>query len=82
MIKISILAPEWNRTLEADAVFLPGVMGEFEILKDHAPIISALSAGRIRWRIGEQEESLEINGGIARLDNNALCVCTETAQKN
>ena len=81
MIKLSILTPEWNRTVEADAVFLPGVLGEFEILKDHAPIISALAAGRIHWRVGQEEESLEISGGVARLDHNMLDVCLEKADR-
>lgn len=77
MIKLRILSPEWNRSLEVDAVFLPGVLGEFEILPGHAPIISALSAGKVRWRIGGKEDSLEVKGGVARMDRGELSVCVE-----
>ena len=33
---------------EVDMVTLPGVDGSFQILNDHAPIISTLAAGSIR----------------------------------
>ena len=77
MIKVDILTPEWSRTLEADAIFLPGAMGEFEVLVNHAPIISTLTTGSIRWRRGTEEESLEINGGVMRLENNGMQICVE-----
>lgn len=78
MINIQILSPEWSRELEAAAVFLPGEMGRFEILPNHAPIISTLAAGQIRWRLSDgTEESLAVRGGIARLRDNVLQVCIE-----
>lgn len=78
MIKVRILAPEWNRSLDVDAIFLPGVLGEFEILPGHAPIISTLSAGELRWRIDGREDSLKVTGGVARMDRGVLDVCVET----
>lgn len=77
MIKVDILTPEWSRRLEVDAIFLPGAMGGFEVLVNHAPIISTLTAGRIRWRRGTEEESLEINGGVMRLEKNEMQICVE-----
>ncbi len=81
MIKVRILTPEWNRSLEVDAIFLPGVLGEFEILPGHAPIISTLVPGRLRWRTGGREETLAAEGGVARLDRNVLDVCLEKAER-
>ena len=77
MIKLDILTPEWTRSVEADAVFIPGALGEFEVLKDHAPIISALTEGEIKWRDGEKLDKLAVKGGVMRLKNNEMKVCAE-----
>ncbi len=77
MIKVRILTPEWSREFEADAIFLPGELGEFEVLVNHAPIISTLTAGSIKWRQGEDMESMPIIGGVMRLKDNVMSVCAE-----
>lgn len=77
MIKVRILTPEWSREFEADAIFLPGELGEFEVLVNHAPIISTLSAGSVKWRLGDSAESLQIRGGVVRLKDNVMNVCAE-----
>jgi len=76
-IELHILTPEWNKSLEVDAVFLPGSTSPFEILPGHAPIISTLDAGQLRWRAAGEMSSLEINGGVARFQNGILEVCAE-----
>lgn len=76
-IKVEILHPEWNRSLEADAVWLPGTLGEFEVLRGHAPIISTLTAGKLKWRAGGRIESLEIRGGVMRLKDDSMKICVE-----
>ncbi|MCQ2186978.1 MAG: hypothetical protein MJY73_01370 [Bacteroidales bacterium] len=77
MIKVRILTPEWSREISCDAVFLPGEMGEFEVLVNHAPIISTLLKGSVRWRTGEEMESLDIIGGVMRLKDNEMSICAE-----
>lgn len=76
-IKLNILTPEWNKSLEVDAVFLPGSTSPFEVLPGHAPIISTLSAGQLKWRIAGEMDSIDIKGGAVRLDNGILEVCAE-----
>lgn len=76
-IQVEILNPEWSRSFEADAVWLPGTVGEFEVLQRHAPIISTLTAGKVKWRIGSQEDSLEISSGAVRLINDKMQICVE-----
>ena len=54
MMKVNIVSPE--KTLykgETDSVMLPGEMGRFEVLQNHAPIISTLPAGEIVCRGSE-----------------------------
>jgi F-type H+-transporting ATPase subunit epsilon len=46
---LEIVSPE--ATLfsgEVDAVAVPGVNGEFEMLKDHAPVVSLLKEGNVK----------------------------------
>lgn len=61
---------------EANSVTLPGELGSFTVLKNHAPLISVLNKGRISYRNGDNDEkSIEINGGLADVDNNVIAVC-------
>ena len=46
---LEIVSPEATLfSSEVDSVVVPGVNGEFEMLKDHAPIVSILKAGVIK----------------------------------
>jgi F-type H+-transporting ATPase subunit epsilon len=46
---LEIVSPEATLfSSEVDSVVVPGVDGEFEMLKDHAPIVSILKEGTIR----------------------------------
>ena len=58
------------------SVTLPGAIGEFMVLKNHASLISALVAGTVRY-VDEtgKESSLSVEGGIADVDNNVISVC-------
>jgi len=77
MIKVQIYTPDTQREIEAEAVFLPGSMGQFEVLKDHAPIISTLAKGTIVCRNGQNEEKIEIKTGVMRLKDNNMQICCE-----
>ena len=55
-MNISVLSPDKEFFKgEIDSVKVPGISGEFEVLKNHAPIVSALNAGpvSIKKRDGE-----------------------------
>lgn len=61
---------------EAESVMLPGEMGLFTVLKNHASIISVLVPGKVEYRtVAGKEESLDIKGGIVDVDNNVVSVC-------
>lgn len=78
VLTIKILSPE-GTVFEgnADAIFLPGAECPFEVLPDHAPIISTLSKGEIRWRNAGSEESVAVTGGVVRVKSNLVQVCAE-----
>lgn len=58
---------------------LPGIDGSFEVLNNHAPLISVLRKGRIKLiNKGEKEEQFfEINGGVIEVLNNKVLVLAE-----
>jgi len=46
---LEIVSPEATLfSAEVDSVVVPGVNGEFEMLKDHAPIVSLLKEGIVK----------------------------------
>ena len=65
----------------AEAVFLPGSKGPFEVLPEHTPVITSLDPGRLVWRSGGSENALEIRGGAAILDKNILTVCVQVENR-
>ena len=74
---VNVYTPEFTRSFEAAAVFLPGSSAPFEVLPGHAPIISTLEAGELRWRGAEGEDSLAIKSGAVRVSNNTVEICAE-----
>ena len=74
---LQILTPVSVEKHQAEAVFLPGASGAFEVLPGHAPIISTLEAGLVRWRDAGKEESLPLSGGMAMVRNDVITVCIE-----
>lgn len=60
-------------------VQLPGTKGSFEILKNHAPIISTLEKGRIKV-IEESGQTLyfEVEGGVIENKDNKIIVLVES----
>lgn len=65
----------------AEAVFLPGTSGPFEVLPMHAPIITSLEGGRIEWRCDGKPESVSIRDGAAIVENDIVTVCAQVREK-
>lgn len=60
-------------------VKLPGTKGAFEILKNHAPIISSLEKGTIKIiEESGQELFFEVDGGVAENKDNKIIVLAES----
>ena len=78
MMKLKIITPV-GCAVEAPVtkVFLPGAAGAFEVLENHAPIVSTLEQGVVRY---EQEGSMRdypVENGFVKVENNTIVVCTE-----
>ena len=93
-MKLDIITPESSIfSGEVLAVSLPGKDGIFQVLNNHAPIISALSEGvlfiELENPLSEEQNheaievesaekiSVKIKGGVAELTNNKLIVLAE-----
>ena len=59
------------------AVTVPGTSGSFQILKDHAPIISTLADGDIIIKVNNQEKIIGIKGGVVEVLDNKIIVLAE-----
>ncbi len=58
------------------SVGLPGALGKFMVLQNHAPLVSVLAEGKIVYRTPDgEEQSFAVKGGIADVDNNVVSVC-------
>ena len=63
---------------EVTSVKLPGMDGEFEILNNHAPVISTLNKGVIRVIDDNNKiENFEVNGGVIEMQNNKIIVLAD-----
>ena len=58
-------------------VTLPGTLGKFSILPEHAPLVSSLNAGIISYDVNGSVNSVEIKGGFAEVKQNVVTVCVE-----
>ena len=79
MLKLKIVSPE-RIEFEGDveSVLVPGTMGQFEILTNHAPIISSLDKGTVRYAVsGGEKQTLDIAGGFVQVQKNVVSLCVE-----
>jgi len=76
---LEIVTPEKKMfSGEVDLVQLPGISGSFEILKNHAPIISTLDRGVIKIKTIEgHEELFEVDGGVVECKKNIVTVLAD-----
>lgn len=71
-----ISAQEILFTGEVDKVTLPGAMGEFTVLKNHAALMTVLNSGTVRFATDQAEEQQRaIPGGIADIADNVINIC-------
>ena len=77
-IQLHIVSPEGTLVEQAvSAVTLPGTLGPFEVLKDHAALISSLGKGDILYVSGGAEQRLPIVSGFVEVRDNRVDACVE-----
>ena len=80
---LEIIAPDSELfSGEVDLIQVPGSKGSFEILQNHAPIISTLEKGRIKIvDVKGSTTHFDVDGGVIEAKNNKIIVLAETARK-
>ena len=79
-MKIEIITPDKKiYSGEVRSVRVPGRKGSFQVLKDHAPIISTLEAGMVI--IADQEDKevkFNISGGVIEVKKNRIILLADS----
>jgi F-type H+-transporting ATPase subunit epsilon len=79
-MKIEIITPD-KKVFEGDvkSVRVPGRKGSFQVLKDHAPIISTLEKGLVIMVDYDAKETIyEISGGVIEVKTNKIILLADS----
>ena len=74
-IKLEVISPE--KVLfkgEVEMVELPGANGRFQVLPDHAPLVSSLVKGELQMLKNKEHSSLSIESGFVEVKDNKVVV--------
>jgi F-type H+-transporting ATPase subunit epsilon len=64
---------------EVSSVSVPGTNGRFEMLENHAPIISTLLNGKVKVKDREGVKTFDVKGGVVENLKNKIIILAESA---
>lgn len=77
-IRLHILSPEGTLVRQdVSLVTLPGMQAPFTVLPGHAPLVTALLSGDIRYVTDGKEERFRIREGFVEVKDNVVSACVE-----
>jgi len=81
-LELEIMTPE-KPVFKApiDSLTIPGTLGGFQILKDHAPLISSFEIGIIKVKKDSSDTYFTTSGGTVEVIKNNVLVLADTAEK-
>lgn len=62
---------------EVSEASFPGADGSFQVLKNHAPIVSALAKGSVSFTTAEGKRAIQVDGGVVEVNDNKIIVLAE-----
>lgn len=81
LIKVEIITPAKSIfTGDAEIVTIPGEYSEFQVLHNHAPIVSALQPGIIKIELNGNITKFAVSGGLAEVRNNLVSILAPIAE--
>ena len=81
-IKLEVVTPKGAIVSDdVDIVTAPGFAGEFGVLANHAPFLSTIKVGTLRYKKDGSEEELMISGGFCEVSNNKITFLVESAER-
>ncbi len=70
---------------EVESATFPGTEGSFQILNDHASMVSSLGAGDLKYIVQKEKKKEEVHigliGGVVEVLNNKILVLAEGIKK-
>lgn len=75
---LEIITPD-KKVFEGEVIGakFPGSKGSFEVLNNHAPLISTLENGELRITTAAGNQYFTIDGGVVEVLNNKIVVLAE-----
>ncbi len=81
-IDLEIVTPErLVLSVTAEEVILPGSEGYLGVLPGHAPLLTALAAGEVSYRVGGVWQYLAVSGGFVEVLRDRVSMLAETAER-
>ncbi|MBE0675004.1 MAG: ATP synthase F1 subunit epsilon [Bacteroidales bacterium] len=79
-MKLEIITPDATAYAgKVRSVKVPGSKGSFQVLRDHAPIISTLETGKVTVVDAQGKELIfEISGGVIEVKMNRIILLAES----
>ena len=79
-LQLDIVTPEKKISSDSvDTVVIPGVSGEAGLLPNHAPLVTTLHPGELRYVKDGKEEFLAIGEGFVEISDDNVSVITDLA---
>jgi F-type H+-transporting ATPase subunit epsilon len=66
---------------DVEEVAVPGVEGEFGVLPGHAPFLSALKPGVVRYGAGGRDRRVAVSSGFAEVGGERVTLLARTAER-
>ena len=75
---LEIVTPD-QKVFEGEVISatFPGIDGSFQVLNNHAPLLSTLKKGTIVYKDKKDEYDLVVDGGVVEVLNNKVVVLAE-----
>lgn len=81
-ISLEVLTPEKLLLNEkVESVTVPGTKGSFQVLKDHAPLISTIDIGVIDIKKNNEKDHFTTGGGTIEVLKNKVTILVDSIEK-
>ncbi|NJN41262.1 MAG: ATP synthase F1 subunit epsilon [Flammeovirgaceae bacterium] len=82
-MQLEIITPE-KKIFEGEVSLasFPGSDGSFQVLNNHAPLISILKEGVVEYKTEKQREQVKISGGVVEVLNNKVILLADGVSKD
>jgi F-type H+-transporting ATPase subunit epsilon len=67
---------------EVSVVTFPGSDGSFQVMNNHAPLVSILGPGTVEYKTKENRQEVRITGGVVEVLKNKVIVLADGIQES